>query len=169
MLRLRPFKNCDARTVASWLESEDAMYRWCADRYKTYPLRADDILAYYASMADSDVFFPMAAFDEQGLAGQLIIRFTDDEKTTVRFAHVIVDGGRRGIGLGSELINIALEYSFSFLKAEKVTLGVFENNPAAIKCYESAGFKDTGADTYYNIKGETWKCLELEMKKDSFA
>ena len=80
MLRLRPYKNCDADIIASWIKNEYAFRQWCADRYDRYPISGADINAHYAGFADADWFYPMTAFDETGVVGHLIMRFTDKEK-----------------------------------------------------------------------------------------
>lgn len=54
----------------------------------------------------------MTAFDETGVVGHLIMRFTDAEKTILRFGFVIVDDMKRGQGLGKEMLLLALKYAF---------------------------------------------------------
>ena len=164
MLRLRPYKNCDADIIASWIKNEYAFRQWCADRYDRYPVTGADINAHYAGFADADWFYPMTAFDETGVVGHLIMRFTDKEKKILRFGFVIVDVNRRGEGYGREMLSLALQYAVLFLRAGKVTLGVFENNPAAYYCYKAAGFQDVPTEQaeYYHVLGEDWKCLEME-------
>ncbi len=39
---------------------------------------------------------------------------------------------------------MAVKYAFETLGATKVSLGVFENNPSAIHCYEASGFHSEG-------------------------
>jgi hypothetical protein len=53
------------------------------------------------------------------------------------------------------------------LKAEKVTLGVFENNPSAYYCYKAAGFKEIEMDRelIFEILGEQWNCIEMEVNR----
>lgn len=50
--------------------------------------------------------------------------------------------------------------------ANKVSLGVFENNESAYYCYKAIGFEDVSQDEIekYTVMGEEWNCLELEMK-----
>ena len=43
MLRLRPYKKCDAKHIASWIKDERAFRLWSADRYEKYPVTPDDI------------------------------------------------------------------------------------------------------------------------------
>ena len=165
MLRLRPYKKCDAPAIVSWCKDEVAFRKWSADRFGNYPITSDDLNAQYAPTEDSDTFFPFTAFDESGVVGHLIMRFTDEKKSALRFGFVIVDSAKRGQGYGKELLNLAIRYAFDILKVEKITLGVFENNPAAYYCYKSVGFRDVPQEwpEYYHVLGENWLCLELEL------
>ena len=63
MLRLRPYKACDAQTIVSWIGDETAFRKWCADRFESYPITAEDLNRHYDAMADSDSFYEFTAFD----------------------------------------------------------------------------------------------------------
>lgn len=164
MLRLRPYKKCDAEKIVSWIGDERAFRKWCADKFEKYPITADDLNKHYEDMAYSDSFFPLTAFDETGAVGHLIMRFTDEEKKSVRFGFVIVDSAKRGCGYGKELISLSLRYAFTILKAEKATIVVFDSNPPAYHCYRKAGFCEAEEpdDGCFHILGEDWKCILLE-------
>ena len=165
MLRLRPYKACDANTIVSWVGDEVSFRQWCADRFDSYPITAEDLNRHYDALAGSDSFYEMTAFDESGVVGHMILRFTDEQKTVLRFGFVIVDSQKRGKGYGREMLALAIRYAFDILKADRITLGVFENNPQAYRCYRAAGFRDIPADEpeYYHILDQRWKCLELEL------
>ena len=165
MLRLRPYKKCDAAQIVSWIKDEVSFRKWCADRYESYPIGPEDINLHYAATEDSDTFFPMTAFDESGVVGHLIMRFTNEDKTELRFGFVIVDDSKRGKGYGREMIGLAMKYAFEILKVKKITIGVFDNNESAYKCYISSGFHDTGVSASCQIMGEEWRCIELEVSK----
>lgn len=164
-MRLRTYKKCDAELITKWIGNEFLFRQWCADRYESYPITADDMNKHYDGFAYSDSFYPMTAFDENGIVGHLIMRFTDDEKAVLRFGFVIVDDTRRGKGVGKEMLKLALKYAFEILKADKVTLGVFVNNESAYYCYKAVGFKDAEIDEkeYYHILNEDRECKELEI------
>ncbi len=163
MLYLRPFKPCDAKRVVNWFADEKSFNQWSAGRLPHYPITAEALLCYYAQNDDNPDFFVMSAFDGSGLVGQLMMRFTDNSRKTLRFGHIIVSPECRGKGYGKEMLTLAQKYAFSFLGAEKVTLGVFENNPAAYHCYKSVGFCEAPPDCHevYEISGEKWKCIEM--------
>lgn len=168
MLRLRPYKPGDAQTILGWIANEDTFRKWSTDRYDHYPITAADMnhkyLDYNGDCPEPDNFYPMTAFDEDGIAGHLIMRFTDPDKTNLRFGFIIVSDACRGKGYGKQMLQLALTFAFDILKVQKVTLGVLENNPAAYHCYKAAGFRDVTTETpeYYHLMGKKVKCLELE-------
>lgn len=173
MLRLRPYKPCDAETIISWCKDEATFRKWTSDRYDSYPITAEDMNYKYiecnGDCEEKDNFYPLTAFDETGIVGHLILRFTDKEKKTLRLGFVIVDDSKRGMGYGKEMLKLAQKFAFDILKAEKATLGVFENNPDAYYCYKAAGFQDVQMEKEIIISlfGEQWKILELESYADN--
>lgn len=165
MLRLRPYKACDAKTIVSWIKDETAFRKWSADRFEQYPITEGDLNAHYDALAYSDHFWEMTAFDETGVVGHLIMRFTDEEKKVLRFGFVIVDDAKRGKGYGKQMLQLAIKYAYDLLRVEKITLGVFENNDPAYYCYRSVGFRETGELEDYEISNEMWKCIEMVLLK----
>ena len=157
---LRPYGEGDAATIISWIENEFSFRQWCADRYGGYPITPADMNALYDKMRKTVKFYPFTAVDEnEKPVGHFIIRYTDEERKIVRIGFVIVDNARRGAGLGKEMMKKALEYAFGVLGAKKVTLGVFENNARAEKCYRSVGFDEIASEVTerYEVFGEEWK------------
>lgn len=173
-LRLRPYKNCDAKNVVTWRKDEVSFRKWSADRWESFPITEADMNKKYldcnGDCIDMDNFYPMTAFDDSGVVGHLIMRFTDEKKEVLRFGFVIVDDSKRGMGYGKEMLELALKYAFEILKAEKVTLGVFDNNMPAYYCYKTVGFREIAMEEEEkcNICGETWNVLELEIGRKDY-
>lgn len=173
MLRLRTYKMNDAGTIIGWCKDEAAFRKWTADRYESFPITEADMNKKYmednGDCAEPDNFYPMTAFDDSGIVGHLIMRFTDEKKKVLRFGFVIVDDAKRGMGYGKEMITLALKYAFEILMVDRVTIGAFENNVPAYRCYRSAGFRDVEEEeTICEISGEKWKILELEYSKEEY-
>ncbi len=161
MLKLRPFEPEDAKAVSRWLLDEKSFYQWSAGLFGGFPMVPETLNKFYDKNR-RDGFYPTVVIDGDGVVGQLLIRFTDNLNKTVRFGFIVLSPERRGKGYGREMLLLAKGYAFEVLGANKITLGVFENNPAAIKCYESVGFvSDDGRYEYYDILGERWKCNEM--------
>ncbi|MDE6413086.1 MAG: GNAT family N-acetyltransferase [Eubacterium sp.] len=163
-MELRKYKTDDARFIVKWLKSEYAFRQWSADRYERYPITADDMNNYYSQY--NDEMYILTAVDNNEIIGHLTIRFIDDKKKIARLGFVIVDDSKRGKGYGKQLVSSALNYAFDELKADKVTLGVFENNKPAINCYLSCGFEIVAREKTesYHCMGEIWNCIEMETK-----
>ncbi len=170
-LKLRPYKPQDAKTIISWIKDERALRLWSSDRYGAYPVTAEDMNYKYmecnGDCEEQDNFYPLTAVSEEGIVGHLILRYMDPARKTLRIGFVIVDDTKRGKGYGKRMIQMATRYAFEMLQAEKVTLGVFENNPSAYYCYKSAGFEEieTGSKFVYEFADEQWTCIEMEVKK----
>lgn len=166
MLELRLYKNTDANIIVKWLKSEYAFRQWSADRYKSYPITAEDMNHYYSQYSE-DELYKLTTLDEDEIIGHLTIRFVDDARKIARLGFVIIDDTKRENGYGKQLVSSALKYAFEELKADKVTLGVFENNTPAIHCYLSCGFKIVEKEIIesYQCMGEVWNCIEMEKIK----
>ena len=50
----------------------------------------------------------------------------------------------RGKGYGTEAMRLLLDFAFTALSLNSVMLQYFEFNPAARRCYEKAGFRESG-------------------------
>lgn len=175
MLGLRPYKNCDAKTIISWCKDEYTFRKWTGVQYESFPITEADMNKKYVDFngncAEEDNFYPMTAFDDSGVVGHLIMRYVNGDKSVIRFGFVIADDTKRGKGYGKEMIKLAIKYSFEIMKAEKITIGVFENNLPAYYCYKAAGFKDvkTDEDIICELFGEKWKIIELEIDKKGYV
>ncbi len=163
MLSFRPFENYDAQTIISWIKDEHSFRQWSADTYKNYPPVESDIVARYAEIKENHkgLVYPLMLTENGETVGHLIIRVLDEEKGFVRFGYIIVDTEKRGKGYGSKMLRLALNFAAETLNAKRVTLGVFENNPSAYRCYKAVGFNEFDS-TETIINGEPWKCLEME-------
>ena len=92
-----------------------------------------------------------------------MLRYPEPSKTVIRFGFVIVDDQLRGKGYGKQMLQLAIQKARQEFGAKKITLGVFDNNPSALHCYKSVGFKVNDSD-FYLIDGKEWTEEEMEMQ-----
>lgn len=144
------------------------MRQWCADRYEHYPVTPEAMNAYYEKYIDGKRSCALTMIDGDEIVGYITLRVPADNPTEQRLGLVIVDDSKRGRGLGKSLVSMAVKYAFETLGATRVSLGVFENNPSAIHCYEAAGFRRISLPETesYECLGETWNCIEMERYSD---
>lgn len=157
---IRTFKKEDAPIILRWIKNKTDLRKWSTDRYRDYPATPDEMVQLYAP----DNMTPLTAEDENGnVIAHIAIRIPDTTKPqAVRLGFVIVDESLRGKGYGKELILQTIEYARKNLNATSISLGVFMNNPPALHCYESVGFRKIGLETY-NIDGDTWEVIEMNL------
>lgn len=171
MLRLRPYKKDDAKYIINWISEESTFLKWGGERFGSFPITEDIINDKYfnnnGDCEESDNFYPMTAFDESGVVGHFIMRYTGGDNKNLRFGWVILDDNKRGKGYGKEMLNLGIKFAFDILKVDRITIGVFENNIPAYRCYKSIGFTEIDMDEmpYDIIDGERWNIIELEIKR----
>ena len=158
-MTLRPFNINDAPTILSWCKDKHAFRLWSADRYKEFPAQPDEMMEQYKG----ENMYPLTAVVEEEIIGHILLRFPSEDKSVIRFGFVIVDDSKRGKGYGKQMLQLAIRKVKDELGAQRITLGVFDNNPIAFHCYESVGFQVIGTDTYW-IDGEVWTGKEMELK-----
>lgn len=163
MLRLRPFRKNDAKSIITWTSEPEEFMKWSAGILGQFPLTEERMIEATSGRDDNEQYFPFTAFDENGPVGFLHIRIDGDNYEKVRFGFVIVDPNIRGKGYGKQMLLLALKYAFDVYGAQSVGLGVFDNNKAAYNCYKSVGFKETGECVNYEIGGNTWTDVEMEI------
>lgn len=159
MIHLRPFEKADAPTILNWCKDKRSFRLWSADRYADYPATPEQMLHQY----EGGNMFPLTMVENGKISGHILLRYPSLDRSVVRFGFVIVDNSLRGQGYGKKLLTLACDYARNNLGAEKVTLGVFEDNTSALECYKSIGFIITGNGNYM-IDSEEWKGFEMEME-----
>ncbi len=156
MLRLRPYNKNDAETILSWTKDETAFYKWTAGVLGKYPLSVEQFNEVCNAMA-------FTAVDDDEIAGFFTMRRPTKSHDELRFGFVIVNPDIRGKGYGKKMLQLGAIFAKEIYGAKKATLGVFKNNEPAYYCYRAVGFTNLPKTDTYEINGETWDCLELEM------
>ena len=169
MIKLGPYKKGDSEKIVSWLKDEEAFLKWGGSLFGEFPITADTINDKYSlkngDCKEPDNFYPWIAYDdENGVVGHFIMRYINGDKHILRFGWVIVDDSIRGKGYGTEMLKTGLKYAFDIFGAEKVTLGVFENNAIAHNCYKKAGFTDMEI-----VEKDPWNIIEMEIRRSEFT
>lgn len=162
MIHIRPYKNQDAHEIIQWCKDEEAYFKWNAGMFGDYPLTEKRFILANDGLVKNKKMFPFTAFYEDRVIGYFILREVDTGVLRVGF--VILAPELRQKGYGKKMLELGLKFAFELYGATKVTIGVFENNPAAYYCYKRLGFKEIGVTEDYKIKQETWKCIEMELK-----
>jgi len=74
-----------------------------------------------------------------------------------------------GKGYGTDLMKLILRYAFTEVNLNRITLGVFEYNPRAIRSYEKAGFRHEGRmRKVLNKEGKRWDMLFMGILREEW-
>ncbi len=171
---LRHYKPCDAKKIVSWCKDERIFQLWGGERFGKFPITEKVMNNKYfnenGDCIEEDNFYPMTAVNDGETVGHFIIRYLNGDLKILRFGWVIVDESKRGCGYGQNMLTLGLKYAFEIMMADKVTIGVFENNTPAYRCYQSVGFhKDENAEDYFEeIQGKMQRIIELEITKEEY-
>lgn len=166
MLRLRPFRTNDAKTIIAWTSEPKEFYMWNAGLMGDYPVCQERLLEAVSSRYDNPKYFPFVAFDEDGLVGFLTIRAPGEDDKKLSFGYVIINPLKRGLGLGKKMLEISLKFAFDIYGANEVSLHVYKENNNALNCYKSIGFKETGKQELCEIGGYTLNSIEMAIRKE---
>ena len=105
MLKIRPYKPEDSKTILSWCGDERAFYQWTAGVLGDYPVTPKEF-------AFVEKLTPFTAFDERGIVGFFTLRQPGESAEELRFGFVIVKPEMRGKGYGKAMLCLGIKYAF---------------------------------------------------------
>lgn len=165
MIRIRPYKQLDAKYITEWIKTEKDFAKWCANSIN-YPLTYENLFETYKKFEDAEDGWLFTALDEAGIpVGFFMMTKADYHRNTIHMGFVIVDESRRNNAYGKKMMKQAIKYAFEILCVTRVTLKVFDNNEQSHKCYLNAGFTDESYDrSSFKYKDETWGCYLMSIE-----
>jgi RimJ/RimL family protein N-acetyltransferase len=165
MIRLEHFQQGDFGQLMEWVHDEDTLTNWSGNLFN-FPL-SNESLAWYIEdtnvLNDSDAFV-YKAVDLTGKAvGHISLGGISWKNRSARITRVLIGSvEERGKGCCQGMIKEVLKIAFDELKLHRVSLGVYDNNKPAIKCYEKAGLRIEGIhrDILWH-RGGWWSMIEM--------
>jgi RimJ/RimL family protein N-acetyltransferase len=114
-------------------------------------------------------FFTIRTLDDNKLIGGMGLEIVD---WAARDSFVFIFVGERenwGKGYGSDAMRLLLQFAFLELNLRRVSLGVFEYNPRAIRSYEKIGFCHEGRlRSYLKHEGQRWDLLMMGILREEW-
>lgn len=115
-------------------------------------------------------WFAIRKLDDDALLGDIGLYIVN---WTARDAFIGIAIGDRafwGKGFGTDAMKVIVRYAFNEVNLNRVTLGVFEYNPRAIRAYEKAGFRLEGRERKaLNKEGKRWDMLFMGILKSEWS
>ncbi len=172
VLKLEPFTRADFQALMDWIPDAFFAFQWGGPSF-TYPLTVEQLENYLKnSNTENASKYIFKAVDKSTgkTIGHISLSNVDRVNDSARIGKVLIGPSEsRGNGYGTQLILEALKFAFDELKLHKVTLGVFDFNTSAIKCYEKVGFKKEGLlRDARKHGGKYWNLIEMGILEDEW-
>lgn len=165
-MELRKYKEEDAQCLLDWLKDEQTVTLWKADRF-VWPVTEEQLKKYDTDFSGENHGRIVTMVDEHGIpAGHFSFRDIDPEKRCAYMGFIVIDPAAKGKGYGKLMVSLGLQYAFDVLQVDTVTLGVYDCNIAARRCYEAVGFREI--DRLHRVTdfhGERWEYFYMAVEK----
>lgn len=158
---LKLFTPADADELLGWVRSDEELRRLAPGTPP--PLTAEKILRWQKPRGTA-YFLQREA--SAALIGYAELNPMRDEPEHFWLGHVLIKPGERGKGWGRALVAEVVRRAFAEQDAQRVSLIVFPDNEPALRCYQSLGFKERGAEFHhFHATGQTHRMLRLELPR----
>lgn len=175
MIKLEPLQKDDFKKLLEWNKDKSAEFllQWAGPFYE-YPLTEDQLERYFDNyiIKEKETLFVYKIINLK--TNEMIGTIELDVKDTVnkigRVARFLIgEEDCRGKGVGGKALSEVVKIGFETLKLNKITLGVFDFNTSAIRCYESVGFKIEELKENYRKIGDTcWNLYNMGITKEDW-
>ncbi len=173
MIKLEYFGKEDFKQLIEWISSEHLMINWAGSLFK-YPLTEDSLDWYIEdtnNLDSSDVFIYKAVDINTGeTVGHVSLGSVSTKNKAARISRVLIGSSRhKGKGICKDMINAVLKIGFEDLKLHRISLGVYDFNRSAIRCYESCGFVKEGLmRDVLKYEDHYWSLLEMGILENEW-
>jgi RimJ/RimL family protein N-acetyltransferase len=162
-------------------EASKAFSRW--DRDSEFRRLLDSGVAHMHSLKETKKWIEKQLEKQSSHQHWFTIRRLDDDTLLGEIGLYVVDWSSRdafvGLGIGerefwgksygTDAMKVILRYAFTEVNLNRVTLGVFEYNPRAIRSYEKAGFHHEGRERkLLNKEGKRWDLLYMGILREDW-
>jgi RimJ/RimL family protein N-acetyltransferase len=152
----RPVINIEGERVAIGPLRRDLVplyHRWRNDftsartlDYEPAPVTLEARIAWYERTSDETSSIRFTVYERASWRpiGQAAWHHVDHRHGTAELGLIIGEPEDRGRGFGTEATRLLIDYAFTALGLHNLMLRVYEYNPAGLRAYEKAGFREFG-------------------------
>ena len=174
MIKLEYFTADDFSKLIEWISDEELLLNWAGSAFR-FPL-TDDKLNWYIKGAnnfdDSDTLIYKAVDTDTGsTVGHISLTAVNRSNRSARITRVIVGNpAERGKKIGEQMIRAIMHTGFNRLKLHRMSLGVYDFNEPAIRCYKKCGFNVDGILRDISRHGDNfWSIMEMSILENEWT
>ncbi|MDI6871836.1 MAG: GNAT family protein [Bacillota bacterium] len=170
---LREYRRDDLPEIRKWINNEAVVRNLGFWMYPQTVVESEEWLERQLTHkgAPQDIQFAIALADDpqETYIGGIGLHGIDLRNRHAELGITIGREDLHGQGLGTEAIQLLLEYSFAFLNLHKINLSYFEYNDRGARCYARCGFREEGRireNRYY--EGRYWDVIRMGITEEEF-
>lgn len=173
MVQLLPFGREDFAQLTEWVNDEYLLIKWSGNLF-SFPLTQESLEWYIEDTNDpaiSDAFVYKVVDTETGdTIGHISLGGISRKNRSGRISRVLVGNDKmKGKGYCRQMVEAVARIGFETLQLHRISLGVYDDNLAAIHCYQKAGFKIEGVNRDVLWYNDQWHSLvEMSMLEDEW-
>ncbi|MBG9795654.1 aminoglycoside adenylyltransferase [Paenibacillus dendritiformis] len=173
MITLQYFAPSDFQQLISWSGDEAFLLQWAGPEFK-YPLTEDQLLEYIKGANDVErsnrLIYKAVETETNQTVGHISIGRIERYNRSARIGKVLIGNkSSRGKGYGTQIMQQALRIGFEDLHLHRISLGVFDFNESARRCYEKLGFVQEGVTRdARRYQDSYWSLIEMSILEDEW-
>lgn len=173
MIRLEHFEEKDFDQLINWIHSEELLINWAGSLFN-FPLTTASMQWYLGDTNDKDnsdaLIYRVVETATGETVGHISLGGISRKNRSARISRVLIgDDRHKGKGYCRQMIREVLKVGFDEMKLHRISLGVYDYNISALKCYQSAGFKIEGTMRDVLLyKEKWWSLIEMGILEDEW-
>lgn len=172
MVRLEYFNENDFEQLIDWINDEYTLANWAGTLF-SFPLTKEKLHWY---LEDSNDFLESDALNYKAVnmvtgevIGHISLTAINRDNRSARITRMLIKPGERGNGMCCEVVKALMSIGFAELGLHRMSLGVYDFNDAAIRCYKKAGFKTDGVLRDISRQADRyWSLMEMSILEDEW-
>lgn len=146
------------------IDGPQALLTWAGPAF-SWPLDEDQLAAYAAEASGRRRIWTAVHTGSDEAVGHASLRL-DPGHRSGRLGRVLVAPGARGRGVATAMLVRVLTSAFDTVELDRVELGVFTHNTAAIRLYERLGFVcDHVLRDVEHVDGRPWSAMQMSLTR----
>ena len=173
MVQLLPFGREDFAQLTAWINDENLLIKWSGNLF-SFPLTHESLEWYIEDTNDpdnSDAFvYKVVDTDTGDTIGHISLGGISRKNRSGRISRVLVGNElMKGKGYCRQMVEAVARIGFETLQLHRISMGVYDDNQAALHCYQKAGFKIEGINRDVLWYNNQWHSLvEMSMLEDEW-
>ncbi len=165
-----PFKLKYTPDVLSWVKTEADMVQWAGHTF-VWPLTQRQFREHLKGRRTPlPSLYPFALLHRGRVAGYCELSNHRRSANSAMLSRVIIAPRRRARGCAAFMVREVLRFGFANLELNRIDLGVFDFNEAAIQCYKRIGFVHEGTLRQSARVGSSyWNCHLMSVLRGEWT